>query len=123
KHSGFLCAACALGVEHRGYAKADHPVQRAVKALLEDLTGIRIADEHRAVDGCSVPTWALPLSALARGFARLGTGVGLTPARASVAQRLIAACFASPILVAGEGRFDTIVMAALAPTIFVKGGA
>ena len=29
------------------------------------------------IDGCSVPTWAVPLSALARGFARLGTGEGL----------------------------------------------
>jgi L-asparaginase II len=27
------------------------------------------------------------------------------------------------VLVAGEGRLDTIVMAALAPSIFVKGGA
>src|SRR5207249_787739 len=67
--------------------------------------------------------WALPLSALARGFARLGTGEGLNPQRASAAQRLVSACFASPVLVAGEGRFDTIVMAALAPAVFVKGGA
>jgi len=123
KHSGFLCAACALGVEHRGYAKADHPVQRAVKAVLEDLTGIRIADEHRAVDGCSVPTWALPLSALARGFARFGTGKGLGPERAKAAQRLRAACAAKPWHVAGTGRFCTSVMQHFGERVFVKTGA
>ena len=75
------------------------------------------------IDGCSVPTWALPLAALARGFARLGTGEGLDPTRARAAARLVEACFAAPVLVAGEGRFDTQVMRGLAPSVFVKGGA
>ena len=35
----------------------------------------------------------------------------------------MAACFAAPVLVAGEGRFDTLVMSKLAPFVFVKGGA
>ena len=39
------------------------------------------------------------------------------------ATRLRRACFARPLLVAGEGRFDTVAMAALAPAVFVKGGA
>ena len=75
------------------------------------------------VDGCSLPTWSLPLGALARGLARFGTGQGLPPARAAAAKRLMQACFAAPVLVAGEGRFDTIAMRALAPDLFVKGGA
>ncbi len=33
------------------------------------------------------------------------------------------ACFASPDLVAGEGRFDTIVMRGLDNLAFAKGGA
>ena len=33
------------------------------------------------VDGCSVPTFALPLEAVATGFARLASGRGLPPAR------------------------------------------
>jgi L-asparaginase II len=63
------------------------------------------------------------LAALARGLARLGSGKGLSPARAAAVQRLMRACFAAPILVAGEGRFDTIVMNGLVPKVFVKGGA
>jgi L-asparaginase II len=75
------------------------------------------------IDGCSLPTWSLPLDALARGFARFGTGTDMPPTRAAAAKRLRQACFAAPVLVAGDGRFDTIALGALAPDLFVKGGA
>src|SRR5688572_8002489 len=74
KHSGFLCTACALDADRSRYTEPAHPVQRAVKATLEGLAGQAIAEDVCAVDGCSVPTWALPLAALARAFARFGSG-------------------------------------------------
>jgi L-asparaginase II len=123
KHAGFLCVACALGVEPRAYTEPGHPVQRAVKAVFEDLAGIAIPDAHRAVDGCSVPTWAMPLSALARGFARFGSGQGMGPERAKAAQRLRAACAAKPWHIAGTGRFCTAVMERFGDRAFVKTGA
>jgi L-asparaginase II len=61
KHSGFLCLACMLGADPRGYIEPDHPVQREVKAVIESVTGAAIPDERRGIDGCSVPTWAVPL--------------------------------------------------------------
>jgi L-asparaginase II len=51
-----------------------------------------IADAHRTADGCSVPTWAMPLKNLASAFARLGTGTGLAPDTATAFARLRAAC-------------------------------
>jgi len=123
KHAGFLCAACALGVDPRGYTESGHAVQREVKAVFEALAGIAIPDEHRAVDGCSVPTWAMPLSALARGFARFGSGKGMGPERAKAAQRLRAACAAKPWHIAGTGRFCTAVMERFGDRVFVKTGA
>lgn len=123
KHAGFLCAACALGVDPRGYTEPGHPVQRAVKAVFEDLAGIAIPDEHRAVDGCSVPTWAMPLAALARGFARFGSGTGMGPERAKAARRLREACAAKPWHIAGTGRFCTAVMERFGDRVFVKTGA
>lgn len=123
KHAGFICAARALGVDHRGYTDPAHPVQRAVKAVIEDLTGVAIPDERRAVDGCSVPTWAIPLKALARGFARFGSGKGTAPGRARAAQRLRAACAAHPWHIAGTGRFCTAVMERFGDRVFVKTGA
>ena len=123
KHAGFLCAACALGVDPRGYTEPGHAVQRAVKAVFEDLAGIAIPDGHRAVDGCSVPTWALPLSALAHAFARLGSEKGMGPERARAARRLRAACAAKPWHIAGTGRFCTAVMERFGERVFVKTGA
>jgi L-asparaginase II len=123
KHAGMLAAAVALGLEPRGYERPDHPLQVVIARIISETCGTALDRMRMGVDGCSVPTWALPLSALARGFARLGAGDELRPERVQAVQRLVSACFASPVLVAGEGRLDTVVMAALAPEIFVKGGA
>ena len=123
KHAGMLAAAVHLGLDPRGYERPDHPLQVMIAGIISETCGVRLDRAGMGIDGCSLPTWSLPLSALARGFARLGTGEGLAPAHAAAAKRLIQACFAAPVLVAGEGRFDTMAMRALAPDLFVKGGA
>jgi L-asparaginase II len=123
KHAGFLCSACAMGATHQGYGTPSHPVQRAVQATLENLTGCRLDEDRRAVDNCSVPTWAIPLNDLALAFARFGTGKGLPAPRAKAASRLRAACAAAPWHVGGTGRFCTEVMQRLGARVFVKSGA
>ncbi len=123
KHAGFLCAACALGADRGSYIEPAHPVQREVKAALENLAGVTISEHDCAIDGCSVPTWALPLAAIARAFARFGTGQGLGPARAKAAQQLRAACAEKPWHVAGTGRFCTELMTKFGARVFVKSGA
>jgi L-asparaginase II len=121
KHAGFLCLACAMGVDHADYWRPEHKVQREVRAVLEDLSGAAL--DHRAIDGCSVPTWAVPLQNLARAFAKFGTGAGLAPARARAAARLRTACAAKPWYVAGSGRFCTEIMQCLGTRALVKSGA
>ena len=46
------------------------------RPTLEGLIGAALSQDVCAIDGCSAPTWAMPLRALARGFARFGTGAG-----------------------------------------------
>jgi L-asparaginase II len=123
KHAGMLAAAVYLGLDPRGYEKPDHPLQVMIARILSETCGVTLDPDLMGVDGCSLPTFALPLSALARGFARLGTGARLAPEQARAAERLMDACFAAPVLVAGEGRFDTIVLRGLAGAAFTKGGA
>jgi L-asparaginase II len=123
KHAGFLCVACATGADPAHYIQPAHPVQRAVKATLENLTGAVLTKEDVAIDGCSAPTWAVPLTGLAQGFARFGTGVGLAPERATAAARLREACAAHPWHVAGTGRFCTEIMSRFGARVFVKTGA
>ena len=123
KHAGFLCVARAMEVDHIGYWRPDHPVQQRVHAVLEDLAEVKLPQECRAIDGCSVPTWAMPLENLALGFAKFGSGRGLAPARATAAARLLAACVKAPWYVAGTGRFCTEIMRLLGPRVLVKTGA
>lgn len=123
KHAGMLAMAAYHGLDPRGYERPEHAVQEEIRRVLSEICGVALDRQMMGIDGCSVPTFALPLAALATGFARLGSGKGLTRARAEAARGLMRACFAAPVLVAGEDRFDTIVMRGLESAAFVKGGA
>jgi L-asparaginase II len=123
KHAGFLCLSCAMEVDPNGYVTPDHPVQRQVAASIEAMTGAPLTEAMRGVDGCAIPTYAVPLVALARGFARLATGHGLSQERRKAAARIRVAVAAHPLTVAGRGRFDTEVMSLLGPRVFTKSGA
>jgi L-asparaginase II len=123
KHAGFLCVARALGVDHADYWRPEHPVQRLVRAVLEDFTGASLGEACCAIDGCSVPTWAVPLRNLAHGFAKFGSGHGVSVERAGAAARLRQACAQAPWFVAGTGRFCTDIMQLFGERVFVKTGA
>lgn len=123
KHAGFLCTCRHLGVDHRGYAAHGHPMQEMVREAMESVTGAAHTADVCGTDGCSIPTYAVPLSSLARGFARMATGNGLATERARAARRLLAACMAEPFYVAGTDRLDTRLMEKTASRVFVKTGA
>ena len=123
KHSGFVCLACDRGDDPAGYIGPDHPTMRQVTAALAEMTGTVLDARNRGTDGCSIPTFAIPLRGLAHGFARYGTGTGMAPDRAAAAAKIRAAVTANPMMVAGTGRFDTKMMEAMGARVFCKGGA
>jgi L-asparaginase II len=131
KHSGFVCVGCLMAAERgadartflRGYVAPGHPVMQEVTAALQAATGHDLARTAQGTDGCSIPTYAIPLRNLAHAFARVATGVGLSPGHARAARRLREAVAAAPFMVAGSGRFDTRVMETLGPRVFCKVGA
>jgi L-asparaginase II len=123
KHAGFICLSCAMGVDPKGYVAPDHAVQREVKAAIEGMIRAPLSEEMRGVDGCAIPTYPAPLVALGRGFARLGTGHGLSPKRRNAVARIRGAVAANPVTVAGKGRFDTEMMSLLGARAFTKSGA
>jgi len=123
KHAGFLCTCRHRGLPTKGYVGAVHPFQEVERQTLEEVTSAPHDDSNRATDGCSIPTYAIPLEALARGFARMVSGRGLPPGRARAARRLVDACMAEPFYVAGTGRACTELMKLAPGRIFVKTGA
>lgn len=123
KHCGMLAVARHLQEPTAGYVRSYHRVQQRIARIMAELTGAPVAEDVCGTDGCSVPTWAMPLEALALAFARLASGQGASAEHLSAGKRLMAACIAVPTLVAGGKRFCTDVMRALGTTVFVKTGA
>lgn len=123
KHAGLLAAAVHLGEPTRDYLAPEHPAERRLKAVLEDMSGADLALAPSGVDGCGIPVYAMPLSGLARAMARLAAPGGLGAARAEAARRVTGAMTRHPRLVSGAGRFDTEAMAEGAGRFVVKGGA
>ncbi len=119
KHAGFLTLNRHLG-GGQDYVEPDHPVQRAVRAAFEDVTG---EDSPRyAIDGCSAPNFATSVRGLARAMAHFAVAdEGTTRGKAMV--RLRAAMTAHPDLVAGEGRSCTRLTRAMAGRAAIKTGA
>ncbi|MDQ0319506.1 L-asparaginase II [Pararhizobium capsulatum DSM 1112] len=123
KHAGFICAVCHDGGDPTGYVTYDHPLQREIRGTMEALTGGVLGHDNCGTDGCSIPTYAVPLKGLAHGFAKMATGAGLEPERARASKRLIEACMAEPFYVAGTGRACTRLMQLAPGRIFAKTGA
>lgn len=123
KHSGFLCTCTHLGFDARGYVEADHAEQKLVCEAMESVTGAPHTADLRGRDGCSIPTYAIPLKDMARGFARMATGQGLGPERARAARRILAACMAEPFYMSGTGRNDLAILTEGRGRVFVKTGA
>jgi L-asparaginase II len=90
---------------------------------LQAATGFDLASAPRGTDGCSIPTYGIPLRHLAHAFARVGTGTGLQPGHARAARRLREAVARHPFMVGGTGRFDSVVMTRLGERVFCKVGA
>ena len=131
KHAGFVCLGCLMAQAQgdearaflRGYVKPGHPVMREVSAALQAATGFDLSRSAVGTDGCSIPTHAVPLRALALAFARVATGQGLSADHARAAQRLRQAVARAPFMVGGTGKFDTRVMERFGERVFCKVGA
>jgi L-asparaginase II len=119
KHSGFLTLSRHLGGGPE-YLEIDHPVQRAVRAALQDLSG-EDCDEY-AIDGCSAPNFALSLEGFARALAAFAAAedAGM---RGKAMRRLTTAMMRHPEYVSGEGGACTRLMRAMAGRAVVKTGA
>ncbi|TBH20857.1 asparaginase [Thermus thermamylovorans] len=118
KHAGMLAAALALGAPVEGYERPDHPVQRLNRKTLAELSR---AEPVHATDGCSVPTFALPLARAARAFYLLARPEGAPEAYQKPLLRVGQAMRRHPHLVAGPGSIDTLLMERL--PLLAKRGA
>jgi len=123
KHTGFLATAAQLGEPTRGYVAYDHPVQRRVTRTLADFYGLDAERLPWGVDGCGIPTIAVPLRALARGMAQLADPARLPAERAAAARRITGAITAHPLMIGGIASVASRLTEALAGAVIAKTGA
>ena len=102
KHAGFLGLAVHLGVAPERYLDPAAQAQTLVRRAVDELSGVSAEEIGMAIDGCSAPTFRMPLVALARAFARVSSPGGLAPARRQACERMLAAVAQHPEMIAGH---------------------
>jgi L-asparaginase II len=121
KHTGMLATAIHRGLPIEDYVQPDHPVQRAIISAFARLAGVD-EDMPTAIDGCSAPTFGVPLVSIATAFARLASGEDADLGAAS--RRVVEAMIAHPEMIGGtKGRFDTDLLRAAGGKLVCKVGA
>jgi L-asparaginase II len=115
KHAAMLATCRVAGWDTATYRDPGHPLQRAVRATVEELTGVPVV--HTAVDGCGAPLFSSTPAGLARAFARIATAPPETPEG-----RVAAALRNHPWFVAGTGR-DVVRLVDAVPGLIAKDGA
>jgi L-asparaginase II len=111
KHSGMLAHCVHSGWRVDDYLDPAHPLQQSIRTHVACATGLDESKMKMGIDGCSAPNYAMPLSALARGYARLASGARDGEFGASFAQ-LADAMKTYPELVSGTRRNDEAFMRA-----------
>jgi len=124
KHAGMLALAHAEGWPRADYVGFGHPVQLACIGAVAEVCGVDRNGLPLGIDGCSAANPALPLSAMATGFARFAQArPDQGDARERALARLRRAMGEHPEMVAGEGRFCTDLMRATGGEVVTKTGA
>jgi L-asparaginase II len=116
KHAAMLATCVAAGWDRAAYLDPAHPLQRAIRATVAELTGDG-DPAHVTIDGCGAPLFSSTPAGLARAFARIATAPAGTPEH-----RVAAAVRAFPWWLGGTGRFPTMLIEAV-PGLVAKDGA
>lgn len=125
QHLSLLLLAQAMGVDGRGYDAYDHPVQVRLREVVGELLSCDLSAAPWGVDGCAIPTSAVPLRAIAEGARRWAnpTDDAVPHKYQPYLARVKAAVIAHPRLIAGGGFLDTDLIRGGAGEVVAKQGA
>jgi len=116
KHVGLIAASKEIGEDHHQVNCLHHPVQEMVLELIShycDYTPTSVG-----IDGCGLPTVAIPLEQIALGYSKMGEEFGKSPIG-----HVAKAMSKHPWFVGGTHRFDTEIMRAFRGEVIAKKGA
>ncbi len=107
-----------------GYLEVEHPLQQRICGIISRLAYGEARTIPFAIDGCSLPSWVLPLREIASLFATFAAPRQSTdkPTRLAL-QRLFQAGTRYPEFIAGRQRSETAIMRRTHSRVFAKTGA
>lgn len=104
KHAGMLAVCQQRRWTLDNYLHYTHPIQQLILSQVAELMKIPGDELIRAHDDCGAPTYFVQLRQMAALFAQLASGENLGM------ERIVRAMTHHPVMVAGEGAFDTELM-------------
>ena len=123
KHSGMLAQALLHDYSKGNYLSMDNPLQQRILKTVAEMCDVKPEDMPIGIDGCSAPVFAMPLYNFALAMARLADPFELGEVRAAACKKITHAMMAYPVMVAGPGALDTVLMRVMQGKAAVKGGA
>lgn len=120
KHSGLLTYAKMMGVSDlSAYGSWDSKVQQGLRKIMSELTGYSHEQATWAMDGCGIPTYAVPLNRIANGLRTFfGTG-----SFADSSKLVLQSMQVHPDLTSGSDTFATRLMKQSNGRVILKPGA
>jgi len=117
KHAGMLAVCQQRQWPLNNYLQYNHPVQKLVLSQVAELMRMPGEELIRAHDDCGAPTYFVQLRQIASLYAQLASGDNLAM------ERIVRAMTHHPVMVAGEGTFDTELMRLSEGELVSKAGA
>ncbi|MCH8290796.1 asparaginase [Candidatus Poribacteria bacterium] len=123
KHTGMLTLCQIKGFPIEGYLNPTHPVQQLILQTIAEVADMESGEIGIGIDGCGVPTFALPIEKIGLLFSRLGDPSLFSSKRQNALNHIREAMMAYPKYMSGSGRFCAALMSEFPGRVVLKSGA
>ncbi len=117
KHAGMLAVCQQRRWPLNSYLQRNHPVQQLILHKVAEMLRMPSEEFICAHDDCGAPTYFMQLGQMASLYAQLASGSNLDM------ERIVRAMTYHPVMVAGDGEFDTQLMRLTQGELVSKAGA
>jgi L-asparaginase len=117
KHAAMLAICRQRNWSIHNYLQRNHPVQQLILSKVAEMLRMPAEEFIYAHDDCGAPTYFMQLGQIATLYAQLASGSSLDM------ERILRAMTYHPVMVAGDGEFDTEMMRLTKGELVSKAGA
>jgi L-asparaginase II len=123
KHAGMLALCVYKNWNLKNYLNPSHPLQKLILRKVSELCEYPEKKIGIGIEGCSAPTFAMPVKNMAMGFSKLVTFRSKDKITSQALQVVADSMWKYPEMVSGRKRLDYELAVASKGNILSKGGA